>query len=258
MPDVSMADAGAAAENLAPDESTQNSPAVVQQEADASQGAEQQTDARAEPGEDASLRRLQRRVDRVTAARYQAEAQARQEREARQRLEAELQQYRGTQQQDQTPSVRPEDVERLADERAREIAAARDVDRRGTEITRELGKLAGAVDVGSVVQTVIDEAGPLLTPRGTWTPLGKAIAECEAPAKVLHYLSQNPDTAAELAGLSASALGRRLARIESQIGETKAPPPRPLRPVTSTAGASAPKAESAMTDAEWYEARRKR
>jgi hypothetical protein len=176
----------------------------------------------------------------------------------RQRLEAELQQYRGTQQQDQTPSVRPEDVERLADERAREIAAARDVDRRGTEITRELGKLAGSVDVGSVVQTVIDEAGPLLTPRGTWTPLGEAIAECEAPARVLHYLSQNPDTAAELSGLSASALGRKLARIESQIGEAKAPPPRPLRPVTSTAGASAPKAESAMTDAEWYEARRKR
>ena len=257
MSDVSMADAGAAAENLAPDESTQ-SPAVVQREADATHGAEQQTDARAEPGEDASLRRLQRRVDRVTAARYQAEAQARQEREARQRLEAELQQYRGTQQQDQTPSVRPEDVERIADERAREIAAARDVDRRGTEITRELGKLAGPVDVGSVVQTVIDEAGPLLTPRGTWTPLGEAIAECEAPAKVLHYLSRNPDTAAELSGLSASALGRKLARIESQIGETKAPPPRPLRPVTSTAGASAPKAESAMTDAEWYEARRKR
>lgn len=257
MPDVSMADAGAAAENLAPDESTQ-SPAVVQQEADAAPGAEQQTDAKADHGEDASLRRLQRRVDRVTAARYQAEAQARQEREMRQRLEAELQQYRGAQQQDQTPSVRPEDVERLADERAREIAAARDVDRRGTEITRELSKLAGSVDVGSVVQTVIDEAGPLLTPRGTWTPLGEAIAECEAPARVLHYLSQNPDTAAELAGLSASALGRKLARIESQIGETKAPPPRPLRPVTSTAGASAPKAESAMTDAEWYEARRKR
>jgi hypothetical protein len=257
MPDVSMADAGAAAENLAPDESTQ-SPAVVQQEADATHDAEQQTDAKAGHGEDASLRRLQRRVDRVTAARYQAEAQARQEREMRQRLEAELQQYRGTQQQDQTPSVRPEDVERLADERAREIAAARDVDRRGTEITRELGKLAGSVDVGSVVQTVIDEAGPLLTPRGTWTPLGEAIAECEAPARVLHYLSQNPDTAAELSGLSASALGRKLARIESQIGEAKAPPPRPLRPVTSTAGASAPKAESAMTDAEWYEARRKR
>ena len=257
MPDVSMADAGAAAENPAPDESTQ-SPAVVQQDADASQGAEQQTDAKADHGEDASLRRLQRRVDRVTAARYQAEAQARQEREARQRLEAELQQYRGTQQQDQTPSVRTEDIERIADERAREIAAARDVDRRGTEITRELGKLAGSVDVGSVVQTVIDEAGPLLTPRGTWTPLGEAIAECEAPAKVLHYLSQNPDTAAELSGLSASALGRKLARIESQIGEAKAPPPRPLRPVTSTAGASAPKAESAMTDAEWYAARRKR
>lgn len=257
MPDVSMADAGAAAENLAPDESTQNSPAVVQQEADATPGAEQQTDAKADHGEDASLRRLQRRVDRVTAARYQAEAQARQEREARQRLEAELQQYRGTQQ-DHSPSVRTEDIERIADERAREIAAARDVDRRGTEITRELGKLAGSVDVGSVVQTVIDEAGPLLTPRGTWTPLGEAIAECEAPAKVLHYLSQNPDTAAELSGLSASALGRKLARIESQIGETKAPPPRPLRPVTSTAGASAPKSPAQMTDAEWLAARRAR
>jgi hypothetical protein len=71
MPDVSMADAGAAAENLAPDESTQ-SPAVVQQEADATHDAEQQTDAKAGHGEDASLRRLQRRVDRVTAARYQA------------------------------------------------------------------------------------------------------------------------------------------------------------------------------------------
>ena len=42
--------------------------------------------------------------------------------------------------------------------------------------------------------------------------------------------SRRAALAAELAGLSASALGRKLARIESQIGEAKAPPPRPLRP----------------------------
>lgn len=221
---IEMADAGAAAEKLAPVESTQTEPAVVQPEA-----------VQEQQGDDASrhLQRMERRISRVTAQRYQAEAEARQLREELARLR------QPSEQQPERVEVSPADVERLAEQRAEKLALAREVDRRGTEISADLAKLAGKDRVADIVESVVSEAGPLIS-DGAWTPLGEAISESDSPAALLRYLADNPDTAAELAGKRPAALGRAIARIEAEISARKAAPrpsaaPKPVEGVKSRA-----------------------
>ena len=242
---------GAESEIVAP-VTVQEPPEVTAPE---SNEAEQQPQEKPEQDDsDKSLKRLQRRVDRVTAARYQAEARASQ-------LEQELARYRertaNPEEPQQQQQFRPEDIDRLATERAREIATAQEVARRSNDTFNDGLKSFGEVFKASVA-TVIDEAGPLITERGSPTPLGEAILDSDKPAELLHYLGQNPDIAESLQGLSAARLGRRLSAIESEMKQAKvSKAPAPLKPVTPK-GAPIAKAESEMTDAEWYRARRKK
>jgi len=199
---------------------------------------------------DKSLKRLQRRVDRVTAARYQAEAEARQLRERLASIESRQQT------QEEPASFRPEDVEAIAAQKAEEIATVKEVAKRSNEAFSEGLKAFGETFKASVAE-VIDEAGELIDRRGMPTALGEAILDSDKPAELLHFLGQNPDIAADLRGLSAARLGRRIAAIERDMSATKvSKAPQPLQPVTAK-GAPVVKAEKQMTDAEWYAQRRK-
>jgi hypothetical protein len=202
---------------------------------------------------DKSVKRLQRRIDRVTAARYQAEAEARQLRE---RIAQYEQRQTQPQEGQQDAHLDPARFDELVSTRASEIAKVNEVAAKSNR-TFEAGVKAHGEAFRESIATVIDEAGPLINQRGMPTPLGEAILDSDAPDTLLHYLGQNPDVAASLEGLSAAQLGRRIARIE---GEMTAKPvskvPRALTPVTPM-GTSASKAESQMTDAEWYAARKR-
>lgn len=245
---------GAAAEQVAPVETANLNPEVAAPESNEAKQQQPQENS-AQDDSDKSLKRLQRRIDRVTAARYQAEAEARQLREQLSRVQQQPQPQELEQQGQQ---IRPEDVDRIASERAQYMREMESVSKRSTEIRDELMKEVGD-RLPDVLSSVIEEAGPLARADGRWTPLGEAIADCEAPAAVLKFLADNPDTAAELNGLSATRLGRRLDAIERQIKEARvSKAPAPLKPVTTNKGAPTAKAESDMTDAEWYAARRKR
>lgn len=242
-----MADAGAAAENLAPESQI---PEVASPETSATE-AGQQTDATPENGDDAdkSLKRLQRRVDRVTAARYQAEARA-------QQLEAELQRYQQQVREEETPD---EKVERLAAERAQLMYEQDALAKQSTGIRRAAIKAAGGEDgFAQAFATVVEEVGPLADPRtGQWTPLGEAIADSDKPGELLVYLGRNPDVAETLQGLTGGRLHRAVAKIEAQMQTKAAPPPKPLKPVTPS-GVTAGRSAAQMTDDEWYAARRGR
>lgn len=248
-----MPASGVAAEQVTPVENVIETPEVTNPE---SNEVEQQPQEKPEQDDsDKSLKRLQRRVDRVTAARYQAEARA-------QQLEQELERFRQqTQSQEaeqQTRQIRPEDVDRIATERATYMREMESVSKRSGEIRDALVKSVGSERVQEILFAVIEETGPLARDDGRWTPLGEAIADCEAPAAVLKYLAENPDTAAELNGLSATRLGRRLDAIERDLKATKvSKAPQPLQPVTGK-GAPVGKSEREMTDAEWYAQRFKR
>jgi hypothetical protein len=242
-----MADAGAAAENLAPE--SQN-PEVASPETSATETA-QQTDATPENGDDAdkSLKRLQRRVDRVTAARYQAEARAHQ-------LEAELQRYRQPVREESASPQDPADIDRIATERAREMRQSERIAAQSAEIRSAAIKAAGGeAAFAQAFEAVTEEAGPLADARtGQWTPLGEAIAESDSPGELLVYLGRNPDVAESLHGLTGARLQREVVKIEARMQAQTKPPPKPLKPVTPT-GVTASRSQASMTDAEWYNAR---
>ena len=210
-----------------------------------------ETDAKPEAADDAdkSLKRLQRRIDRVTAARYQAEAEARQLRE-------QLQQYS----QRETPTqeeqqIRPEDIERIANERAKQIRELETVSKRSHEIRDALVKEVGQGSLSQILAAVTEEAGPLAHEDGRWTPLGEAIADSEQPAKLLAYLGKNPEAAESLQGLTAAQLGRRIARMEAEMSTPKpSKAPRPLDPIKGQSEVTKDPAE--MSDKEFAAWRR--
>jgi hypothetical protein len=246
-----MVEAGAATETVAPESQT---PEVASPETSATE-AGQQTDATPDSGDDAdkSLKRLQRRVDRVTAARYQAEARA-------QQLEAELQRYRQpARTEEQSEQVTPDDIDRLATERAQQMRREETIARQSADIRSAAIKAAGGEDAfAQAFATVVEEAGPLADPRtGQWTPLGEAIADADKPGELLAYLGRNPEAAESLHGLTGGRLHRAIAKIETQMQTKAAPLPKPLKPVTPS-GVTAGRSAAQMTDEEFYAARRGR
>ena len=237
---TTMADAGAAAENLAPDLATQT-PAPATLESDAAQ--KHANPATPDRGDDAdkSVKRLMRRVDRVTAARYQAEARADQ-------LAAKLAEYeRAAQPQAEPVAVKPEDIDRIATERAREMATAASVAERSNQAFSAGVKSFGEEAFRASLAAVIDEAGPIIGAKGMPTALGEAILDADDPAKLLHHLGQHPDIADSLRDLSPSRLGRRIASIEADMKAAAPAPsraPKPLEPVKAVATNAGPSPES--------------
>lgn len=203
---------------------------------------------------------LRRRVDRLTKARYEGEARARQ-------LEEELQRYRAQQPQDQhgqdSPrQLGPQDVER----QAREIVAAERFNAKCNEVAR-LGD-EQYPDFGEKLKELGNEA-TLFNKDGRPEPLMEAILDVDDPAALIYHLGANPDVAAEIAELSPRQQVRRLAVIELQLKSapkeqkpasapapavTKAPPP--IQPNRSASGQFT-KDPDAMTDAEWWASQRK-
>lgn len=234
---------GAGSEITAPD-SANETPEVAAPE---SNEAEQQPQEKPEQDDsDKSLKRLQRRVDRVTAARYQAEAKA-------QQLEAELARYRQQTQPEEVPQYRPEDIDRIATQRAQEIAQAQALQSRVTTVLEQGKAIPGFDDLCNDINAEVP-----FYEKGKPTAFLEAVLDSDKPHELLSYLGQNPDIAADLNGLSAARLGRRLEAIEREMKATKvSKAPAPIKPVTPK-GAPVAKAESEMSDAEWYAARRKR
>lgn len=71
--------------------------------------------------------------------------------------------------------------------------------------------------------------------NGRPTPFLEAVMDSEDPAKLLHYLGNNTELAAELSELRPAQIGRRIARIEAQMAakpQTSAAP-KPLQPLSA-------------------------
>lgn len=237
--------AGVPSEIDTPEQAANETPEVAQPE---SNEAEQQPQERSEQDDsDKSLKRLQRRIDRVTAARYQAEAEARQLREQLQRVSQQRSQD------DEPEQLRPEDIERLATEKAAQIAQAREVQ---AKVDSVLQAGRSIKDFDSLCNSVNEEIS--FYDNGRPTAFMEAILDSDKPHELLAYLGQNPEALDGLHGLSAARLGRRIEAIEREMRSTKvSKAPQPLKPVTPK-GAPHGKSESEMSDAEWYRARFKR
>ncbi|WP_315132812.1 hypothetical protein [Achromobacter marplatensis] len=244
-----------------------DSPQVDESQPEGQEGQQQEKDDQGQekPKEltpaEKEAKALRRRVDRLTKARYEGEAKARQ-------LEEELQRYRAQHQpQDQhgqgaPRQLGPQDVER----QAREIV----------EMERFTSKCNEVVKVGDEQYPDFNEKlkelgneATLFNKDGRPEPLLEAILDVDDPAALIYHLGANPDVAAEIAELSPRQQVRRLAVIELQLKSspkeqkpasaaapavTKAPPP--IQP-NRTASGQFSKDPTQMSDAEWWTAQRK-
>lgn len=224
---------------VSPGEETQN-PAPVTDEA--SEVVTPETDTQTEKPETQedpaakSLKRLERRIDRVTAARYQAEAEREQARQEAAQLKARLAQF---EQPEEQPDIAPEKV----------LPIARQIARQMLEEDSLRNKVQGVLKAGRKELDGFDEACnavneevPFYDANQRPTPFLNVVMESENPAAVLHYLGKNADIAAELSDLTPTQLARRIARIELEMSKPVTPKeskaPKPITPVRAASAAS--------------------
>lgn len=205
---------------------------------------------------DKTVKSLTRRVDRVTAARYQAEARAQQASTEAEQLRHELAQYR----QGNEPAPRQEDPVVIA----KQLNAIEKVAEKSQSIVQDGAAKFGKDTFAKALSIVFEEAGQLMVPIAPGSPyavptaLGAAILEADDPAALLHYLGSNPDAAAELHGLTATQAARRIARIEIEMGKAKEPKqsnaPKPITSLKSTTKDEGGLSDSLSTE-EWIKRR---
>lgn len=244
-------------ENVAP-EQTLNAPVVPAQpatEPEKLEVAEPETpEPDAEPQEDEAskaLRRMERRIARLTAAKYETAAEANQARAEAEALRQRLAQY----EQPQEPAqLRPEDVYTLAERIAQQKL----------EQEKVVSSIKHVLSTGRELEgfdqacNAVNEELPFYDGKGAPSPFLKVVLEAEKPAQVLHYLGSNPDVAADLVGLSPTQQARRIARIESQLSEPEAKPepkvsraPKPISPVKGTSRDDGTSLDPSLPVEEW-------
>lgn len=108
------------------------------------------------------------------------------------------------------------------------------------------------------LKEIAEEAGPMVV-NGLPSPLLEAILDCDKPHKVAAFLKANPESAAELDGLSPARLARKLVVIEAGLTASKetkvSSAAKPLQPVKAggTTNALPPETDRYA----WIEARNK-
>jgi hypothetical protein len=109
------------------------------------------------------------------------------------------------------------------------------------------------------VKDLVAEIGPQIDNLGQPTPLMDAILDSDMAAQVMHYLGDNTEVAAELAGLSPARIGRRISQIERELAAAAKPKPsaaaKPLTPVKPAAVVTVDPTK--MSDREWMMQQRK-
>lgn len=239
-------------------------PALAQQEpsktdnADATDDAPGDGEDKPEDGkpeltaEQKTIRKLERRIDKLTAQKGELTRAAERELAAlRQQLEAK---NGSAEDDDETPTLTRAEFERLAAEKARELRKQETV----SEKVAGVLKLGKKIDGFDAAVNALSEEVPFID-RGRPTAFIQAVLDSDMPAEVIHYLGENTEEAAEYVGLSEAQIGRRLARLEDKLKRSaiakKSAAPTPLKPVK---GASAVITdEKAQSDKEWWNARLK-
>jgi predicted RNase H-like nuclease (RuvC/YqgF family) len=206
--------------------------------------------------EQRTIRKQMRRIERLTAKRGAAEREA----ELLRQQMAEFQRRTSGQLgEDGEPAMSRQiseaDIERVASQRAAEIAQQRAIGEKVSKVLREGSKLEGfnaAVDA-------VAEVVPFTDRKGKPTPFIEAVLDADDPAALLKYLGDNSDEAEELADLSPAQLGRRIAKLEDRLASVKkksSAAPVPIKPVGGTSKVTPD--ESKLSDAEWRAQRFKR
>ena len=196
---------------------------------------------------DKSLKRMERRIQRLTAAKYQTLAEAQQAKAETETLRQKLAQY-------EQPTSEPSGPDPVA--LAREISKIEKIAERSNAIAKDGG--ARFTNFERAVQAVAQEIGPLFDRVGRTTGLGEAVLSADDPAAVLHAIGTDSDLAGELAEMTTIQQVRRIAKLETELGKPAEPKastaPKPIAPVKGAG--SGTKDPAQMSDAEFAQWRK--
>ena len=242
---------------VSPAEETQNQAAALAEppevaNPEASTEQPDQPKEQADPA-DKAVKGLLRRVDRLTAAKYQEQARAEQATRETEQLRQRLAQYEAPSEKEQ---LTPESVLPIAQQLAQQM---REQEKTRDTVSSVLSKGKTLEGFDAACNTV-NEVLPFYERNGSPSGFLRAVLEGDAPEKVLHYLGSNPDVAEELANLSPTQVARRLDRIEQKLGEPVAPKvstaPKAIAPVRSASREDGGLSDSLPLD-EWAKRFRK-
>ena len=212
-----------------------------------------------------AIRKLQRRIDRLTAKRGGVERENELLRQKISEIERQLhtaggktdegEDGQGDRQPHKGRQFTEADIERLAQARAVELQQQTSLSQRVGKVIEAGSKLEGfAAAVDAVAEVV-----PFTDRQGRPTAFIEAVLETDDPATVLKHLGDNPDEAEDLAGLTPAQLGRRLAKLEDRLkaGAKKqtSAAPQPLKPITGSSAGAEPDPEKDASA--WIRARNK-
>jgi hypothetical protein len=187
----------------------------------------------------------EKRLNRITAQKYAARAEADAARKEAADLRARLATYERPVESEVKQGLREEDVQALAEKLADQKVKAREFDNKANELVKQ-GKKEFKADFDSSVKS-LQSVGALFNDNGTPTSLLESVMDCDEPHKVMHFLGSNPDEAEDLLSLSPRAQARAIAKLELKLyAETPASvitrtskAPAPIKPVGSVSSANA-------------------
>lgn len=237
---------GAETQNQAP-AADEHRPEVVTpepQDATPETPAEDQPEAAKEDDRDKAIKRMERRINLKHAQAAAAEERARM---LEQRL-ASYENQRAPAQGDQSAAPTQEQIQEFVRQEAQRITEAQETSRRVADVVKAGEKIPGWDEACITVQEEI----PMVDRNGRPSEFAKAVLEADNPAKLMHHLGNNPELLADLQGLTPSALGRKLDRIEREMSAPKtSAAPKPLSPVKPSASKGAPDPSDTEAYIEW-------
>lgn len=174
---------------------------------------------------------VQRRIDEITRKRHEEVGRANARAEAAERELAALRTPRTDDQTQQQTQVRPEDIDRIANQRAEALVVKREFDAKCTALVDNGSKEFGA-DFDKAVKT-LGSLQAIVDEKGEFTDFAKAIVDSDAPHKLMKHLGDNPDEAARILLLNPTQQAREIGRLEARLSTqpatqppvSKAPPP---------------------------------
>lgn len=164
---------------------------------------------------------VQRRIDEITRKRHEEVGRATARAEAAERELAALRTPKTDEPQPTT--FRPEDIDRIANERAERLVSKREFDSKCAALVDSGSKEYGddfdkAVKNLGSLQAIVDE-------KGEFTDFAKLVVDTDEPHKMLKHLGDNPDEAARILNLSPTQQAREIGRLEARLSTQPATPP---------------------------------
>jgi len=167
---------------------------------------------------------LQRRIDRLTREKYQ--------------LRAENEQLRAPRQAEQDSQPDERDVETRAQEIARELTEVKEFNKHCDDVYEK--GMKASKKFADAFKEFSEEIGGAFDAQGKPSNVMSAVLDADEPHKLVIYLADKPELAAELADLTPARQIRRIAQIEKEMGEVTIPKPsnapKPAQPVKAATG----------------------